>query len=173
MLLGLDLSTSIIGMCILDCSGNVVKQQHIDLRKEKTFFDKIQKAKDELLNTINSENVENIWIEQSLQAFRPGFSSAKTLLTLSKFSGIIEWIIFSEANIEPKYLGASAARKSCGIKIERGKKAKEVVMNFLLDNEPSFMVEYTKFGNIQKHFYDIADAIIIAKAGFICQQKQS
>jgi hypothetical protein len=173
MILGLDLSTSIIGICIVDKDGKIIHQEHIDLRKEETFFDKVKVAKNIILGTIRKNRVRDVWVEQSLQAFRPGFSSAKTLLTLSKFSGIMEWIIHEGSEIAPQYIGASSARKTCGITVPRGEKGKEVVMRFLLDKEPTFVVEYTKHGNIKKHFYDIADAIVVAKAGFICQQKKN
>jgi len=173
MILGLDLSTSIIGMCIVDKNGNVFHQEYIDLRKEKSFFDKVSSAKERILSTIRTNRVSDVWVEQSLQAFRPGFSSAKTLLTLSKFSGIMEWIIYEGTEIVPQYVGATAARKICGIAVPRGEKAKSVVMRFLLDKEPAFVVEYTKYGNIKKHFYDIADAIIVAKAGYTCLQKKN
>jgi len=172
MILGLDLSTSIVGICVVDLGGEIRLQDYVDLRKEKTFFDKITCAKERILSVVESGNIEEIWIEQSLQAFRPGFSSAKTLLTLSKFSGIMEWIIFERTGIAPQYIGASSARKTCGITVSRGEKGKDVVMRFLLDKEPSFVVEYTTYGNIKKHFYDIADAIVIAKAGFLCRQKK-
>jgi hypothetical protein len=173
MILGLDLSTSIIGLCIVDKNEDIFYKDYIDLRKEKTFFDKVEIAKGRILSTIRKNRISDVWIEQSLQAFRPGFSSAKTLLTLSKFGGIIEWIIYEGTGISPQYIGASSARKKCGITVPRGEKGKEVVMRFLLDKEPSFVVEYTKHGNIKKHFYDIADAIVIAKAGLICQQKKN
>ena len=173
MILGLDLSTSIIGMCIVDKNGDTFLREHIDLRKEETLFDKVRLAKEVILGAIHKNNIKHVWIEQSLQAFRPGFSSAKTLLTLSKFSGIMEWIIHEGTGIAPEYIGATTARKRCGITVPRGQKGKDVVMRFLLDTDPSFVVEYTTYGNIKKHFYDIADAIVIAKAGFLCQQKKN
>ena len=43
---------------------------------------------------------------------------------------------------------------------------KEQVVNFLLDNEPKFMIEYTKHGNPKPGSYDRADSYIIAKAGW-------
>lgn len=172
MILGLDISTSITGLCVLDDDGNIVSTDYIDLRKEKDFFKKVKQAKETIGATIREKNIKEVWIEQSLQAFRPGLSSAKTLLTLAKFNGILSWTIW-ESGIEPEYVGASSARKTCGIKVPKGEKAKNVVVNFLLDNEPSFEVEYTKFGNVKQHFFDIADAVIVAKAGFICRAQKS
>ena len=172
MILGLDISTSITGFCVLDDSGDVAISGYIDMRKEKDFFAKVQIAKEKIIEIIREHKIDEIWIEQSLQAFRPGMSSIKTLLTLAKFNGILSWVIWEETNKEPNYIGASTARKTCGIKITRGEKAKKTVVNFLLDTEPSFVVDYTKFGNIKQHFFDVADAIVIAKAGHLCRQTQ-
>jgi len=57
---------------------------------------------------------------------------------------------------------------------EAKEKAKEVVIQFLLDNEPNFVVEYTKTGKIKPQYYDIADSIVIAKAGWeLVQQREN
>ena len=50
-------------------------------------------------------------------------------------------------------------------------KAKQVVLKFLLDNEPSFVIDYTRNGNPKPESYDKADSIVIAKAGVICEAK--
>lgn len=70
-----------------------------------------------------------------------------------------------ELNLRPEYLGASTARRLCGIKVPKGENSKEYVLNFLLDNEPDFSVEYTKHGNPKPGSYDRADSLVIAKAG--------
>ena len=65
------------------------------------------------------------------------------------------------------------ARKLCGIKIHRGQKAKKVVMRWLLDNEPDFNVEYTSKNNPKPKYYDMADSVVIAKAGYYLLKKQN
>ena len=104
--------------------------------------------------------------------FRSGFSSAKTLSTLASFNGIVSWICYQIFGKESEYVSASSARKLCGIKIPRGQKAKQVVLQFLLDNEPDFEVLYTKYGNPKPESYDKADSWVIARAGWIqeCQK---
>jgi hypothetical protein len=72
---------------------------------------------------------------------------------------------FDIFKLEPQYLAATSARKICGITIPRGEKAKPVVLNFLLENEDKFDVVYTKFGNPKPKYYDMADSIVIARAG--------
>ena len=126
MILGLDISTSIIGASVLDDDRQVVASVAWDMRNKNHFpdiFSKYNHVRGELLDIHNQYEIDHIFIEQSLQMFRSGFSSAMTLSTLSSFNG-------------------------------------------LLDREPHFEVEYTKHGNIKPVYYDIADSIVIAKAGY-------
>ena len=174
MILGLDVSTSIAGYTIVD-NGKIILNGAWDTRKYKNFFDKVVHVKDGL-DKIRKEygtRITAVYIEQSLQSFRSGFSSAKTLSTLSRFNGIVSWLVFDQYKIQPEYIAATSARKLCGIKVSRGQKAKQVVLNFLLDNEPSFVIEYTRNGNPKPESYDKADSIVIARAGAICEQKNS
>mgnify|MGYP001443881611 FL=1 len=174
MILGLDVSTSITGYTIVD-NGKIILNGAWDTRKYKNFFDKVVHVKDGL-DKIRKEygtRITAVYIEQSLQSFRSGFSSAKTLSTLSRFNGIVSWLVFDQYGIQPEYIAATSARKLCGIKVSRGQKAKQVVLNFLLDNEPSFVIEYTRNGNPKPESYDKADSIVIARAGAICEQKNS
>ena len=166
MILGLDISTSITGITLLDENGEVKVMNAIDTRKYKNFFQKAEAVKKVLTDLSNSYKVEEIFIEQSLQSFRSGFSSAKTLSTLSRFNGIVSWMCYSLWSLEPQYLAATSARKLCGIKIPKGEKAKPVVLQYVLDNEPTFVVEYTKHGNPKPDSFDRADSWVIAKAGF-------
>ena len=104
--------------------------------------------------------------------FMKGKSSAKTLSTLMTFNGIVSWLIYELFEIEPEYIAATSARKQCGIKVKRGEKAKEVVLKHVLEHEPAFKIEYTKHGNPVAGSYDKADAIVVAKAGYIMEQKK-
>ena len=151
MILGLDISTSIVGFTIID-QGKIVKTFAIDLRNKNKFpdiYSKYNHIQGELLDIQREYKIEHIFIEQSLQMFRSGFSSAKTLSTLSSFNGVITYLCYRELSIKPEHIPASSARKACGITIKKGTKAKEQVVNFLLDNEPCFVVEYTKSGNLK------------------------
>jgi len=167
MILGLDVSTSITGATLLDEEGNIILCEAWDMRKKyfKDIFDKAEGIRLWLLGLALKYKIKDVYIEQSLQSFRSGFSSAQTLSTLSRFNGMVSLAVFRMFNIKPKYLAATSARKSCGIKVPRGEKAKDVVIKFVLDNVPEFDVEYTKFGNPKPGEFDRADSWVIAKAG--------
>ena len=106
MILGIDISTSITGFAIV-AEGQLVFYDSIDLRKHKDMFDKTIAIKEKLLdlyemyqcdneNFIGSSEypIEHIYIEQSLHMFMGGKSSAKTLSTLTRFNGIVSWLIY-------------------------------------------------------------------------------
>ena len=164
MILGLDISTSVIGVCVLD-NNIVVKSDYIDLRKVKGLFHKAQVV-EEYFHSLDF-NIEHIFIEQALMFFRSGGSTAKTMAVLQRFNGVVSWQCFKQFNIIPEYISPISARSKCGIKVLRGKKAKEVVMeHFLAKDTPEFEIVKTRYGNIQTYCYDIADAIVVARAGY-------
>ena len=50
----------------------------------------------------------------------------------SKINGIVSWICYNLFGTEPQYLAATSARKSCGIKVPKGQKAKDVALQFVV-----------------------------------------
>lgn len=167
MILGLDISTSITGYTILDDAGVVIKCDHIDLSKYNNPFHKTEHTQFILSSLFKAYPIKQVWIEESLQMFSMGKSSAKTLSTLTKFNGVITWIIFDKFSITPNHIPAVSARKTCGIKLQKGKKGKECVMEYMTANESWFIPEYTKTGNLKTYCYDRADSFIIARAGYL------
>ena len=173
MILGLDISTSITGYTVLDDDGNVVTCDYIDLRKEKNFFNKIQMVNARLEDISVDHPIDRVYIEQSLQSFRSGFSSAQTLSLLSKINGIVSWLCYNIFSGEPKYLAAISARKLCGIKVPKGQKAKAVSLQFVVDNVQGFEVEYNKHGNPKAGYADRSDSYVIAKAGWLNERQET
>ena len=206
MIIGLDISTSITGITVLDKKGTIVLNEAWDLRKYKDFFHKADYVNEQIRSFhkkitlqpkylshrnavgISKEvnvplatpimldpfnEVEAIYIEQSLQSFRSGFSSAKTLSTLSRFNGVVSWMCYQNFNIMPEYIAATSARKKCGIKIPKGTKAKKVVLQHVIDNVPEVSIVYTKHGNPKPECFDKADSWVVAQAGYLCQKEKN
>jgi len=184
MILGIDISTSITGFAIVG-DGQLLHYSACDLRKHKGVFAKAEALQEyvfDLFENYQLDNeggwgeskypIEHIYIEQPLHMFMKGKSSAKTLSMLMTFNGIVSWLIYQLFEIEPQYIAATSARKHCGIKVKRGEKAKAVVLKHLLESEPALHIEYTKHGNPVAGSYDKADAIVIAKAGYIVEQQK-
>ncbi len=166
-ILGLDISTSITGATIIQ-DEKIVESFIWDTRNKRKFPTLYEKASfiQEKLSTIKSNyDITDVYIEQSLQSFRSGFSSAKTLSTLSRFNGIVSWLSYTTFDVKPEMIAASSARKLAGVGIKRGDNAKEKVLKFILDKYPSIQIQYTKHGNPKPGTLDMCDSIIIALAG--------
>ena len=166
-ILGLDISTSITGATIVQ--GDKILETFIwdtrNKRKYPTLYEKADLIQQHLWQIKSKHDITEIYIEQSLQSFRSGFSSAKTLSTLARFNGIVSWNCYKAFDIKPEMIAASSARKLAGISIKRGDNAKEKVLQFILDNYPQITIEYTKHGNPKPGMLDMCDSIIIALAG--------
>jgi len=179
MILGLDISTSCTGWCVIDDSGKLIDMGHILLTREKTFFDKAQRVKYALSEININYDISKIFIEENLQAFRPGFSSAKTLLTLARFNGVVTYISQLEFLNDPQFINVNAARKELGIKITSkkngGKPTKEQILCWVTENlnnvNHKWPTKILKSGPrknqqiLESFCYDMADAYVIALAG--------
>lgn len=99
MILALDISTSCTGYCIFSSKSTLIHYGAIDLSKEKSFFKKVDIIQEVLSGLFNEYEIDQVAIEESLQSFRSGFSSAKTLFTLSKFNGIVQYICYKNEKI--------------------------------------------------------------------------
>jgi len=174
MILGLDISTSITGATVLDNSGNMVYNEAWHTRNKKKFqnhFEKVRYIKEKMLEVTSSYNIDKVFIEKPFMFFNAGGSSAKTMSSLNTFNGMVSWMCSDLIGIDPEYFTASQARKLVGVQISRGENSKEKSLKFLVDNEPNFVVEYTRFGNPRPGVYDKSDSYIIAKAGFVNERK--
>lgn len=173
MLLSLDISTSCTGYCVFDKGQTLVDYGAIELHKEKDFFKKVDLACDRLEEILSKYKIETVAIEESLQSFRSGFSSARTLFTLSKFNGIIQYMCYQK-KLKIITYNVNTARRLAEIKIDR--KAKEstkeqVLAQVELDNTKLKLPrKQLKSGPrkglevYQNSAYDIADAYVIGKA---------
>lgn len=178
MLLSLDISTSCTGFCIFDDENNLELISYINLSKHKDFYEKASEVKNIMLKIKNDYNIKHIAVEENLQAFRPGLSSAKTLMTLAQFNGTVRWICHEVFSLKPESINVNAARKSIGLKINRKLdiSTKDQVREWVFENEEkieSWPTKILKSGRnkgqvrIKNESYDMADAYVIGKAYFV------
>tara|TARA_A100001515_G_scaffold126158_2_gene111306 strand:- start:416 stop:967 length:552 start_codon:yes stop_codon:yes gene_type:complete len=179
MILALDISTSCTGWCVFDENG-LRGSGYIDLSKHKGMYEKAGRVKAELLNLMILYPFEKVVVEENLQAFRPGLSSAKTLMTLAQFNGVVRWICHDVCNLEVNSINVNTARKTVGLKIDRKskKKTKEQVWEWVKaeNTKDKKLIQWPmktlKSGpnkgtvRLCNEAYDVADAYIIGKAHF-------
>lgn len=177
MLLSLDISTSCTGYCVFN-EDDLVAIGHINLSKHKDFYEKANRIKSAMKEINKKYNIERIVVEENLQAFRPGLSSAKTLMTLAQFNGTVRWICLEVFKSKAVAINVNTARKSIGLKIDKkdkSKTTKEKVLEWVSNDNPSIVwpTKILKSGpnkgqkRVCTESYDMADAYVIGKAFFV------
>jgi len=174
--IGLDISTSIIGVCLLDYKEKLINLENINLKKIKCIFDKsleVQNYFNELKNRYDINNKVEISIEEALQSFKRGLSSAKTLSKLTRFNGIVSYLAYTELGSKPVYISVNTARKNLQIKIDKtlDKSTKEQVFEWVRERENFIWPEKVLKSGPNKGLvkydeccYDMSDAYVICKA---------
>lgn len=176
MLLSLDISTSCTGYCIFN-ENELVDIGFINLSKHKDFYEKSAQVKSVIKELNKKHTITQVAVEENLQAFRPGLSSAKTLMTLAQFNGTVRWICSEIFSIKPDAINVNTARKAVGLKInkkDKSKSTKEKVLEWVNTQEDlkwptKILKSGPNKGNIRicPESYDMADAYVIGRAYFL------
>ena len=66
MILGLDISTSITGITILDKEGEILYNDALDTRKYKSMFEKARNLQEKLKEIKKNYKIKSIYVEKSL-----------------------------------------------------------------------------------------------------------
>ena len=86
--LGLDASTTCVGYAFTQ-DKKILDMGFIDIKKEKTPKEKVQKVLEFLNNSSYIDNVHDINIEDNLSGFAGGRTSQQVIIKLAKFNAIL------------------------------------------------------------------------------------
>lgn len=178
LVLGLDVSTSCTGICIIDSAvkpdavgSHIRLLEHEDFKGCKTFFEKADAMQGVLSDVVHRRGfkIDVFALEEPLLGFSKGMSSATTITTLMRFNGIVSYIGRAIFGVDPTYLSAAHARKLCGIKLQRtsvaGMTQKEQVFKHMMENDLKHVVwSVKKNGDPINASRDMTDAYVIARA---------
>ena len=102
--LGLDASTTCVGYAFTE-DKKILDMGFIDIKKEKTPKDKVQKVLDFLHQSSYIDNVNDINIEDNLSGFAGGRTSQQVIIKLAKFNAILCFMLehfeYKVNNINP------------------------------------------------------------------------
>jgi len=178
-LLGLDVSTNIIGYTILSEDGRLLESGYCDLDYKKSTVQKAAEFHQILKGIAARYAISSVWIEEPFMMFAKGGSSAQTMAKLSTFNGMIQYACLSTFGFDPNMINANHARKTLGIKIQREKlcgiSTKEQILSWAKSEMPNFdwPTKTLKSGPRKgitisaPSCYDIADSYVVAKSGFV------
>ena len=177
IVLGLDISTSCTGVCVLDSAiepddkgSHILLLDHVDFKGCKTFFDKADAMASYLTRLYASKfGISRVAVEEPLLGFSKGSSSASTITTLMRFNGIVSYAARNTFSVDPEYFSAAHARKLCGIKLQRtsvaGMSQKEQVFLHMSQHDLRHVTWKTKkSGQPIDASRDMTDAYVIARA---------
>ena len=162
VILGLDASTTCVGYAFTE-DKKILDMGFIDIKKEKTPKDKVQKVLDFLHNNSYIDNVNDINIEDNLSGFAGGRTSQQVIINLAKFNAILCFMLENfEYNV--KSVNPMTARKQVFGKARvKGNKAKQFVQEEIekMYNTNKWCKE-TSRGNWDKRNIDMYDGLVMS-----------
>jgi len=179
LVLGLDISSSVTGIAVLEHSTSFDSQTHvrclrpIDMTKLKGLWTKVEFVNSALV-TLHEEfpTISELCIEEPLKNFSSGLSSADTITSLIRFNGIVSYLCRQMWHVDPTYVNASHARKLLGVGVKRtalvGKNAKTQTFEHVMATELSHVTWPTKkkSGKTVDWAMDVVDAYVVARSVF-------
>ena len=165
VILGLDISTSKVGLSIVDYNSNLLKCEVIKLDSKKPLEDRCLQL-EQIIKNCSNYNVNEIYVEQPFMMFSGGKTTAMTMSKLQRFNGMCCFMVRKLLGKNPALIAANRARSINGIKVKRGEDTKKKIIEWVSAKYPNdFLVEYTRYGNPKPGTDDMADAVVIALAG--------
>lgn len=175
--LGLDISTSTIGYCVIESDDrSIVELGHISLKNVEGLFNKVDFTVPKIAALIVGLSVSKAYVEEAVMMFTAGMSSAQTILTLAKFNALISYHVrnqLGDANLV--WVKPNEARKTCGLVMTTKAKAggasqKEQAFSQL--TAPNGLLSHvkwdmTKTNKVKPESYDRADAFVVAYHGAV------
>ncbi len=176
MILGLDVSSSIIGLSIIE-NKKLIHIDYFDLKADDKLSDNqvYAKIKQWLINVKNNYKIDKIRIEEPIKKCSNGKTSINVLAVIFKVNFTVCWMCYDVFGFDIEYLGSSTARKKLKINIKNEltkdfkyyastKDIKKRVLERIIEIFPEFekKLTYSKNGFIESHLLDIADAVVMA-----------
>jgi Holliday junction resolvasome RuvABC endonuclease subunit len=187
-ILGLDISTAVVGVCCIDIKDGSVKYlESIRLNrsamKDWDRIDKVEYVSKELQTILSTYNFNVVasYVEDAHMAFQGGKSSAATLFSLARFNELVSYILFKTFETKAVGIGVRKARKTVGVIVDTKNKAKttkeqvleQVTKIIPEDSVVKWPTHEAKTGKhkgeivLNKENEDKADAFVIARAGYL------
>jgi len=160
--LGLDASTTCVGYAFTQ-DKKILDMGFIDIKKQKTPKEKVQKVLEFINNISYIDDVMDINIEDNLSGFAGGRTSQQTIIKLAKFNAILCFMLenfdFTVHNINPM----TARKQVFGKARVKGIKAKDLVKMKIEEmyNTKKWCKKTTR-GNWDKRNIDMYDGLVMS-----------
>lgn len=164
MILGLDASTSTVGWCFAE-SGSVLDAGFLNISKLETNKEKGKFIIDFLAKHHLTEKINHANLEAALSGFGGGLSSQQTIITLSRWNAVFEYMLGESFKFPIILCNVNTMRKKVFGKARiKGIKPKEYVKQqipLVVPNIKTFE-KLNRNGDWDAHNGDMYDAIVCA-----------
>ena len=161
--LGLDASTTCVGYAFTQ-DKKILDMGFIDIKKETTPKDKVQKVLGFLDNISYIDEVDKIYVEDNLSGFAGGRTSQQVIVKLAKFNAILCFMLEEMFEFNVNSINPMTARQQVfGRARVKGKKAKQFVQEEIekMYNTKKWCKETTR-GNWDKRNIDMYDGLVMS-----------
>ena len=161
--LGLDASTTCVGYAFTE-DKKILDMGFIDISKEKTPKDKVQKVLGFINESKYIDDVIDINIEDNLSGFAGGRTSQQVIIKLAKFNAILCFMLEEMFEFNVHSINPMTARKNVFGKARvKGKKAKQFVQEEIekMYNTNKWC-KHTTRGNWDKRNIDMYDGLVMS-----------
>ena len=161
--LGIDASTTCVGYAFTQ-DKKILDMGFIDIKKEKTPKEKVQKVLGFINESSYIDEVYDINVEDNLSGFAGGFTSQQTIIKLAKFNAILCFMLEEMFDYNVNNINPMTARKNVFGKARiKGIKAKDFVKEEVekMYNTKKWCKK-TKTGLWDKRNIDMYDGLVMA-----------
>lgn len=175
MILGLDISTSVVGLALFGLEDENYKLHELSYKKfnpKKNLFERFDEFVD-FFKSYEDLKVTEISIEEPLKKFKGKFSNADTIQKLTQMNAMISVFLYQKFGIQPSYYNVNAARSMVfpGLAIPKSHPNKKYLIWEAVDKaEPKIIWKYSKTTHkLVDENFDMADAWVVGMA-HICSK---
>ncbi len=163
MIVGWDISTSAIGVCVREDDGRTIEFGVI-YPVGATHPEKHRSAATQVSSFCKRVCPRaSHYVEERLGGFTGGLTTKQTLMALAAMNAVVSFVLSDFGDVV--HVPPITAKRIVGLKVPKGGDKKVEVIRLVRSLEPSFPYSETAAGNYVRGTDDMADAWLNAEAG--------
>lgn len=181
MTLGLDISTTVIGIALFDNNDKLCNLEYIKFKSKTNLFERLddfvnhfEKLSDAIKLEEGENKLKHISIEEPLKAFKGKFSNAETIQKLTTMNAFVSSYLYRKFNIEPRYYNVNTARKTAFPDLvipQSATNKKYLIWEKVVEKEPQINWKYSnKTHKLRDENFDMSDAYVVGYADILTRQ---
>lgn len=181
MTIGLDISTTVIGIALFDNNDKICSLEYIKFKQKTTLFERLDDFINHIeklsvaLNLKEGENkIQHISIEEPLKKFKGKFSNADTIQKLTMMNAMVSGYMYKTFSCEPRYYNVNTARKSVFPDLvipQSSPNKKYLIWEKVVEKEPQINWKYSKTTHkLMQENFDMTDAYVVGMADIMTRQ---